>query len=305
MEPLKAIVIDRFEKGINRNDPGPLGYHGTSVHALVEAMRTGSLPVTKGAGGVFGGQMYKGVVYGIHIVPNPLNPVVRRMEFRRPLHEDPFADALAWARFIAQRHHLMKTRGLDLGRISHHRAADDIMNLKDPSLATRKLKLLSPDADAPNAGVVLAISQEAAGRFRIGVGGDGNDINVMTKALPLDLVTGIEPADDEAFRWLDTLGSKNESFSGWLSYKENPLLRRVSHIVDGQRRRLERRYGKKRADRIIATALFTGLIPLPGIQVAAVLAMLGISEAQRITGGLSTEEERELRNLEKNLASLN
>jgi len=220
MEPNRSLVAAAFRKGIDRGDASVLGYHGTSVQALEEAMRTGGLPVTRGAGGVFGGPAYKGVIYGIHIVPNHLNTVVKEMEFRRKPFDDPFNDALGWARFVAERHHLMKSRGLDLSRIAHHRAADDIMNLVEPEKATRRIKLLQAEPGSIRAGVVLAISEEASRRFKIIQGGDGNDINVMTKSLPLGLVTGIEPADDAAFHWLDALSSVTESFRSWLCHEE-------------------------------------------------------------------------------------
>lgn len=291
--PGAAHVRDAFKRGIDAKDPSVLGYHGTSVQALEEAMRTGTLPVTKGAAGVFGDdRSYKGTTYGIHLVPNPLNEFVKNMSFRNPPFDDPMKDALEWARFIAERHHIMKTKGLDLSKIRHHRAADDIMNLIDPLKATKGMKLLRQELDAPRAGVVLAISEEVARKFKIGVGGDGNDINIMSRGLPVSFVKGIEPADDEAFRWLDDL-SPSESFRSWLSYKENPLLRRITDSLSRQKKMLEERYGKKRADRIVATALLTGVIPLPGIQVAAVLAMLGISEAQRLMRR-SSEEDREI-----------
>lgn len=290
MNPNRSLVATAFRKGINRGDASVLGYHGTSVQALEEAMRTGGLPVTRGAGGVFGGPAYKGVIYGIHLVPNHLNPVVKEMEFRNQPFDDPFDDALRWARFVAERHHIMKSRGLDLGRITHHRAADDIMNLVEPERATRGMKLLQSEPGSIRAGVVLAISEEAAKRFRIMQGGDGNDINVMTKSLPLGLVTGIEPADDAAFHWLDTLDNTTESFKSWLAYKENPVLQSAARFLSRQRMKLELRYGKKRADRIIAAMVISGMAPLPGAQIAALLAMLGISETDRVLGRINPEE---------------
>lgn len=303
--PGAAHVRDAFKRGINPGDSSVLGYHGTSVQALEEAIRTGTLPVTKGAAGVFGDdRSYKGATYGIHLVPNPLNEFVKDMSFRNPPFDDPMKDALDWARFIAERHHIMKTKGLDLSKIRHHRAADDIMNLIDPLKATKGMKLLRPEPGAPRAGVVLAISEEAARKFRIGVGGDGNDINIMSRGLPVSFVKGIEPADDEAFRWLDAL-SPSESFRSWLSYRENPVLRRVAESLSRQKKMLEERYGKKRADRIVAIALLTGAIPVPGVQVALLLAMLGISEAQRLMRRGSREDHEIAAGLGQSGGSLN
>jgi hypothetical protein len=67
------------------------------------------------------------------------------------------------------------------------------------------LKGGEPDPGAVQAGVVLAVSERIADRFRIGVGADGNDINIETAKLPAEYIVGIEPADDNAFEWLDAL----------------------------------------------------------------------------------------------------
>jgi hypothetical protein len=84
----------------------------------------------------------------------------------------------------------------------------------------------------------------------------------------------------------------NESLRSWLSLKENPLVDRIRRSLEKQREKLERRYGKSRADTIVATALVTGLVPIPGFQIASVLALMGISEVGRIVRkGKSVDEE--------------
>lgn len=204
----RAHLAGAFQRGIDPKDPATLGYHGTSVHTLLHATRTGSLPVARGLSDVSGGSSYKGRRYGLHLVPNPLNPHVRALDFRNPLHagfKSPMEDALGWARHVARRHHTILSRGMDLGRAAHHRAADRIIAGEDPRDAMKRVKTSEPDPKAMNAGVVIAISDEALKRFGISVGGDGNDINLETTRLPLEYVTGIEPADDSAFHWLDTL----------------------------------------------------------------------------------------------------
>jgi hypothetical protein len=203
-----AAVAAAFQKGIDPNDPEVLGYHGTSLQAIQHLIQTGSLTVTKGTASVFGSDHYKGRTYGIHLVPNPRNPKVMAMEFRSPLHrgfKTPMDDATGWATHIADRHHIMKTHGLDLSKITHHRAADDIQSLVDPDKATRGIRRGKPDAAAIRGGVVLAISQRVMERFRIGVGGDGNDINIESTELPVEFITGIEPENDAAYGWLDGL----------------------------------------------------------------------------------------------------
>lgn len=84
----------------------------------------------------------------------------------------------------------------------------------------------------------------------------------------------------------------DESFRSWLSFKENPMFEMIRQNLETQRKRLETRYGKGRADTIIATALATGIIPIPGLQIASILALMGISELARIVRkGKSTDEE--------------
>lgn len=91
---------------------------------------------------------------------------------------------------------------------------------------------------------------------------------------------------------LSRYATLDESFRSWLSLKENPLVDQIRRSLESQRERLERRYGKSRADTIVATALVTGLVPIPGFQIASVLALMGISEVGRIVRkGKSVDEE--------------
>jgi hypothetical protein len=85
-----------------------------------------------------------------------------------------------------------------------------------------------------------------------------------------------------------------ESFKSWLSLKENPLVDGIRRSLERQRKGLERRYGKRRADTIVATALATGLIPIPGFQIASILALMGISEVGRMArkGKIKDDESR-------------
>lgn len=88
------------------------------------------------------------------------------------------------------------------------------------------------------------------------------------------------------------MGETTKSFRSWLSLKENPMVERIRQNLETQRKRLEMRYGKGRADTIVATALATGIIPIPGLQIASILALMGISELARIARkGKSTDEE--------------
>jgi len=93
--------------------------------------------------------------------------------------------------------------------------------------------------------------------------------------------------------------SLDESFQSWLSLKENPVLLKVRENLRKQREMLEARYGKKRADTIVATALATGLIPIPGFQIASVLAVLGLSEVARIVRKGRNVDEESQREAEK------
>jgi len=75
----------------------------------------------------------------------------------------------------------------------------------DPDKATRGIRRGKPDPSAIRGGVVLAVSQRVLERFRVGVGGDGNDINIESTELPVEFITGIEPENDAAYGWLDSL----------------------------------------------------------------------------------------------------
>ena len=209
MDGMRILVSRAFQKGINPGDASVLGYHGTSMQALEHLLETGHLTLTKGSAQSFGGSFYRGRIYGFHIVPNPENPMVKGMEFRNPLHmgyKSPMDDALSFARHIAHRHYIIRNQGLKMSRVAHQKAADDIISgFSTPEEATRRVKRGEPDPRAIQAGVVLAISERIADRFRIGVGGDGNDINIETTRLPAEYIVGIEPADDNAFEWLDSL----------------------------------------------------------------------------------------------------
>jgi hypothetical protein len=91
----------------------------------------------------------------------------------------------------------------------------------------------------------------------------------------------------------------DRSFRSWLSLKENPLVDRIRKSLETQRKRLETRYGKRRADTIVATALATGLIPIPGFQVASILALMGISEVGRMVRRGRPADEESRREAEK------
>jgi hypothetical protein len=209
LDGAKIMVGEAFRKGINPRDASVLGYHGTSIQALEHLLDTGHLTLTKGSAQPFGGSFYRGRIYGFHIVPNPENPRVKGMEFRNPLHtgyDSPMDDALSFAKHIAHRHYTIRNLGLKMSRVAHQKAADDIIGgFSTPDEAMKRVKRGEPDPEAIQAGVVLAISERIADRFRIGVGADGNDINIETTKLPAEYIAGIEPADDNAFKWLDSL----------------------------------------------------------------------------------------------------
>lgn len=205
---LQAIK-DAFQRGIDRNDPGPLGYHGTSVQTLRAAIQKGHLPVAKGLSGLFGGgDAYKGRTYGLHLVPNPLNPAAKAIQFRNPPPDNPHEDAMQWARHTAARHMHFDRYGLDMDKKSHHDAAKKLHHGEDPRKALRGVKTGRHDPAATAAGVVLAISDKAARDFKTSMGGDGNDINLQTRALPIQYITGIEPQNDAAYDWLDSLAGR-------------------------------------------------------------------------------------------------
>jgi hypothetical protein len=201
-------VKDLFAKGIDRKDPSILGYHGTSIQTIRALADGGFIPVSKGLKKVFGN--HNDAAYGLHVAPNMENKVAKTLEFRRPQTMDPFADAMQFARHVASRHVFFDRYGMNMGRSTHHRAADDMMlgsfaGEKELSPIIKRLRLDPSPKEAVEAGVVLAISDRVAEKFRLLVGGDGNYINIVTNALPVEYVLGIEPQNDAAYEWLDSL----------------------------------------------------------------------------------------------------
>lgn len=208
LEDSRQTVKQLFEKGIDRRNPSILGYHGTSIQTIRSLMAKGFLPVAKGLMRVFGNE--KDTHYGIHVSPNMENAVVKTMQFRNPPEPDAYKDAMSWARHISERHALMDRYNMDMDKASHHRGADDMMmgqmvTGKSQQSIIKRLRLDPDPREAITAGVVLSISDKVSERFRLLVGGDGNDINIITNALPIDCILGIDPADDAAYRWLDEL----------------------------------------------------------------------------------------------------
>ena len=204
LEDGRRTIKTLFERGIDRRDPSILGYHGTSVQTMRAAIERGVLPVARGLKRVFGNQ--NDTAYGLHVSPNMDNRIVRTLEFRNPPEPDAYKDALAWATHVSKRHSLFDMYGMDMNKSSHHRAASDIMMANDsPKSTMKRLGLDHKPRETTTAGVILAISDRVAERFRLLVGGDGNDINIITNALPVEYILGIDPADDAAYKWLDAL----------------------------------------------------------------------------------------------------
>lgn len=205
-------IHDAFQRGVDRKDTSVLGFHGTSLQTLKKALQTGSLPVTKGTEGVYGGERYGAgkEAYGLHIVPNPRNATVQKIQFRREREIDPLEDAANWAKHTANRHHLFDKHGLDMDDPEHHRLAFLVQQGEAPE-ASLKAPGRSPNPNPIKGGVVLSISEDAARDFKVSVGGDGDDLNIQTAALPLRYIKGIEPQDDASYAWLDALGSSEAS----------------------------------------------------------------------------------------------
>lgn len=111
--------------------------------------------------------------------------------------------------------------------------------------------------------------------------------------IPVNGTTPGRRAVDSLIRQiLSRYATVDESFRSWLSLKKNPIVERIRESLEKQRERLTKRYGRRRADTIVATALATGLIPIPGLQIASILAIMGISELGRIARkGMNTDEE--------------
>ena len=110
-----------------------------------------------------------------------------------------------FASVIRDRHARFQKYGLDLNNPKHHELLYPIENMeKTESEIVRKHKLRSVGL-IKSGGVILAISDKVRDEFEVVVGGDGDDLNIKTNALPLRYVVGIEPVDDYSFDVLDSL----------------------------------------------------------------------------------------------------
>lgn len=208
-EDNRRIIHDAFSRGVDKNDASVIGYHGTSIQTLRVAIERGFMPVTAGLERVMGGDHYKKSkkMYGIHLVPNPKNAKVMSITFRNERDVDPQADAILWARHTAERHVLFDLFGLNMDDLRHHRAAFDIQQGFNPHNVMKKLKAGPPNPKAIMGGVVLSISDDVADEFEISVGGDGDDLNIHTTALPIKYIRGVEPHHQSSYDWLAALGS--------------------------------------------------------------------------------------------------
>jgi hypothetical protein len=202
-----------FSQGINHDDPKILGYHGTSLQTLMFAAKNGYLPVTSGSekhkGGTHDqaftsyGKDYS--LYGIHLVPNPNNKDVKEMLFKRTLETKPYKQAQEWAKWAKGFHSQFEKYGLDINNPEHHRIAMDLEAKPNKEEVVKQHKLPKPLQNFTHGAVVLAISDEVMHNFQVNMGADGDDLNIITKKLPIQFIIGIEPQDDETYNYLDNL----------------------------------------------------------------------------------------------------
>ena len=211
----KTIIHSAFEKGIDKSDNSILGFHGTSIFTLMNAIKTGFLPITKGSEAYAGGGGIESTKaygenfekYGFHLVPNPKNKVIQKINFRKNLIQDPYKEAVNWANYLASRHSYFDKYNMDLDNPEHHAASHELeagMKIGEKEIQ-KKYNLQKPKSNPIKSGVVLAISDSAANDFEVLMGGDGDDINIVTKSFPLKYIKGIDPVDDYAYEWLDQL----------------------------------------------------------------------------------------------------
>ncbi len=213
----KSILHQAFQKGIDKNDKSIIGFHGTSIFALLEAIKKGFLPVTSGSEIFAAGEYQKKIYgqqfenYGFHVVPNPQNDIVKKIEFRKKLISDPYSEAIRWAEYISGRHYFFDKYKMNFENPNHHAASHEfgqMMHLDDKDSEqeiSKKYNLKKPKPTAIKGGVVLAISDSVANNFKLAAGGDGDDLNIITKKLPIEYIKGIEPIDDSAYEWLDDI----------------------------------------------------------------------------------------------------
>jgi hypothetical protein len=216
----QTIIQNAFSKGINKSDPSILGFHGTSIQTIMTAINTGYLTVTPGTAHIHAGTNQTSIDsygpeledYGLHIVPNSLNKIVQAMTFRRKLedsydeNETPYMIAMMWAKTVAERHAFFDKYDLDINNPEHHQIVSDLSwNQKEKNEAEKEHKLKKPKTKYLQGGVVLAISDDVINEFKINLGGDGDDINIIAKQLPVRYILGIEPENDAAYDLLDQL----------------------------------------------------------------------------------------------------
>lgn len=221
--PFAPQVKSLFENFSKRN-PSIIGFHGTSLQTVRFLAENGYLPTSKSIGLASGGThttqgqnpAYSEDMsdYGIHLAPNINNPVAQKLQFTNPTVKNPYEDAAEFGKVSSHTHEFMDTYGLDFKNPDHYKTAADYhwdsptwpeksqQQYRDKFVKSRNL---GPARSAIHGAVVLAISESVADKFKIKVGGDGNDINVVTNKLPIDFILGIDPATDSAYEWLEGL----------------------------------------------------------------------------------------------------
>lgn len=179
-------------------------------------VKNGFMPVTKGIGKNIAGSNANSILaygsdysnYGLHIVPNPKNPLIKNFHFSKPIDPNPYDQAVSWAQYLKKRHSYFPKYQMDFNNPDHHRASMrfDFENDKD---VQKNYNLPNPIQNFKSGSVVLAISDDVLNNFKVQIGGDGDDLNIITNNLPVKFIIGIEPQDDQTYDYLDQLSSQN------------------------------------------------------------------------------------------------
>lgn len=208
----KAFLAAANARGIRFEDT--IGFHGTSIEAIQEAVKTGKLPISLAA-----------QPQAIFIFPNLKHPAVKKLIEQGKLQVIPgtvprnsdevgvsFLATQKYAKDVARRHRFLKELGLEMNKDNADWAADALSTDSGYSAARDKgfssQKARAADNAAKRAkGVVLGISSDILTEHPLHnppAPDEGVFFNVE-EGLPIRYVIGVEPVGDEEFKYFERL----------------------------------------------------------------------------------------------------
>ncbi len=207
----KAIVAI-FEKGLD--DEEAIGYHGTSLEAVEHLLRMGHLPGASEPDKSYGYE--KGDLFFF-----PQKAQIPDRLLSSKAHDDnreAIEDTTDYANVIAARHYILTKLGLDLGNPDDQVVGHELQDGVDSEEACRIteelikkgwkrkeiLKIIDDSRDRK--GVILTLSKDVLGKYKLGVGDDVHDLRVTSgNSLDIKFISGLEPLGQEEWDFFENL----------------------------------------------------------------------------------------------------